>query len=47
VKRARGVNAEALLQYRSSVLHAAEDVEDASVYSSNRKIAAMKSFVNR
>src|SRR5437016_963192 len=29
VKRARGVNAEALLQYRSSVLHAAEDVEDA------------------
>ena len=29
VKRARGANAEALLQYRSSVLHAAEDVEDA------------------
>ncbi|PYT90980.1 MAG: RND transporter [Acidobacteria bacterium] len=29
VERARGVNAEALLQYRSSVLHAAEDVEDA------------------
>jgi len=29
VKQARGANAEALLQYRSSVLHAAEDVEDA------------------
>ena len=29
VKRARGANAEALLQYRSAALHAAEDVEDA------------------
>src|SRR6266576_275254 len=29
VQEARGANAEALLQYRSSVLHAAEDVEDA------------------
>jgi outer membrane protein TolC len=29
VKQARGVNAEALLQYRGSVLRAAEDVEDA------------------
>jgi NodT family efflux transporter outer membrane factor (OMF) lipoprotein len=29
VKQARGANAEALLRYRSSVLHAAEDVEDA------------------
>src|SRR5213080_3850882 len=29
VKRARGANAEALLQYQSSALHAAEDVEDA------------------
>jgi len=29
VEQARGANAEALLQYRSSVLHAAEDVEDA------------------
>lgn len=29
VKQARGANAEALVQYRSSVLHAAEDVEDA------------------
>jgi NodT family efflux transporter outer membrane factor (OMF) lipoprotein len=29
VKRARGANAEALIQYQSSVLHAAEDVEDA------------------
>jgi len=29
VKGARGANAEALLQYQSSVLHAAEDVEDA------------------
>jgi len=29
VAEARGANAEALLQYRSSVLHAAEDVEDA------------------
>ena len=29
VKQARGANAEALLQYRSAVLHAAEDVEDA------------------
>ena len=40
VKRARGVNAEALLQYRSSVLHAAEDVEDAFsllVQSENRR----------
>jgi len=40
VKRARGVNAEALLQYRSSVLHAAEDVEDTLsllVQSENRR----------
>jgi NodT family efflux transporter outer membrane factor (OMF) lipoprotein len=40
VKRARGINAEALLQYRSSVLHAAEDVEDAFsllVQSENRR----------
>src|SRR5436189_207419 len=40
VKRARGVNAEALLQYQSSVLHAAEDVEDAFsllVQSENRR----------
>lgn len=29
VKQARGVNAEALASYRNSVLHAAEDVEDA------------------
>lgn len=29
VKMAKGANAEALLKYRSSVLHAAEDVEDA------------------
>lgn len=29
VKQARGANAEALAQYRKSVLHAAEDVEDA------------------
>ncbi|HEY2468370.1 MAG TPA: efflux transporter outer membrane subunit [Terracidiphilus sp.] len=29
VQQARGANAEALIQYRSSVLHAAEDVEDA------------------
>jgi NodT family efflux transporter outer membrane factor (OMF) lipoprotein len=40
VKRARGANAEALLQYRSSALHAAEDVEDAFsllVQSENRR----------
>ena len=40
VKRARGANAEALLQYRSAVLHAAEDVEDAFsllVQSENRR----------
>jgi NodT family efflux transporter outer membrane factor (OMF) lipoprotein len=40
VKRARGANAEALLQYRSYVLHAAEDVEDAFsllVQSENRR----------
>jgi NodT family efflux transporter outer membrane factor (OMF) lipoprotein len=40
VKRARGANAEALLQYRRSVLHAAEDVEDAFsllVQSENRR----------
>src|SRR6266576_1955896 len=40
VKRARGVNAEALIQYQSSVLHAAEDVEDAFsllVQSENRR----------
>ena len=29
VNTAKGANAEALLKYRSSVLHAAEDVEDA------------------
>jgi NodT family efflux transporter outer membrane factor (OMF) lipoprotein len=40
VQQARGANAEALLQYRSSVLHAAEDVEDAFsllVQSENRR----------
>jgi NodT family efflux transporter outer membrane factor (OMF) lipoprotein len=40
VQAARGANAEALLQYRTSVLHAAEDVEDAFsllVQSENRR----------
>jgi NodT family efflux transporter outer membrane factor (OMF) lipoprotein len=40
VKQARGANAEALIQYQSSVLHAAEDVEDAFsllVQSENRR----------
>jgi NodT family efflux transporter outer membrane factor (OMF) lipoprotein len=40
VEQARGANAEALLQYRSSALHAAEDVEDAFsllVQSENRR----------
>lgn len=40
VKQARGAKAEALIQYRSSVLHAAEDVEDAFsllVQSENRR----------
>ena len=40
VKQARGAKAEALIQYRSSVLHAAEDVEDAfslRVQSENRR----------
>jgi outer membrane protein TolC len=40
VKQARGANAEALVQYQSSVLHAAEDVEDAFsllVQSENRR----------
>ena len=40
VEQARGSNAEALLQYRSSVFHAAEDVEDAFsllVQSENRR----------
>jgi len=40
VQAARGANAEALLQYRSSVLHAGEDVEDAFsllVQSENRR----------
>jgi NodT family efflux transporter outer membrane factor (OMF) lipoprotein len=40
VKQARGANAEALLQYRSSVLRASEDVEDAFsllVQSENRR----------
>jgi len=40
VKRARGANAEALIQYQSSVLPAAEDVEDAFsllVQSENRR----------
>src|SRR5437870_1068386 len=40
VKQARGANAEALLQYQSSALHAAEDVEDAFsllVQSENRR----------
>jgi NodT family efflux transporter outer membrane factor (OMF) lipoprotein len=40
VAEARGANAEVLLQYRSSVLHAAEDVEDAFsllVQSENRR----------
>jgi len=40
VQQARGANAEALIQYRNSVLHAAEDVEDAFsllVQSENRR----------
>jgi len=40
VKRARGANAEALIQYQSSALHAAEDVEDSFsllVQSENRR----------
>lgn len=40
VKQARGAKAEALIQYRNSVLHAAEDVEDAFsllVQSENRR----------
>ncbi len=40
VKQARGANAEALLEYRNTVLHAAEDVEDAFsllVQSENRR----------
>src|SRR5881227_1090780 len=40
VKRARGANAEALIQYQSTALHAAEDVEDAFsllVQSENRR----------
>jgi len=40
VKQARGANAEALIRYQSSVLHAAEDVEDAFsllVQSENRR----------
>jgi NodT family efflux transporter outer membrane factor (OMF) lipoprotein len=40
VKQARGANAEALIQYRNTVLHAAEDVEDAFsllVQSENRR----------
>jgi len=40
VKQARGANGEALIQYQSSVLHAAEDVEDAFsllVQSENRR----------
>lgn len=40
VKQARGANAEALIRYRNSVLHAAEDVEDAFsllVQSENRR----------
>src|SRR5207302_5385222 len=45
VKRARGANAEALIQYQSSVLQAAEDVEDASVCSSSRRTVETKSFV--
>lgn len=44
VKQARGANAEALLRYRSSVLHAAQDVEDAFnllVQSENRRSALL------
>jgi NodT family efflux transporter outer membrane factor (OMF) lipoprotein len=44
VKQARGANAEALLRYRNSVLHAAEDVEDAFnllVQSENRRSALL------
>jgi NodT family efflux transporter outer membrane factor (OMF) lipoprotein len=40
VQQARGTNAEALIQYRNSVLHASEDVEDAFsllVQSENRR----------
>src|SRR5437660_9693947 len=40
VAQARGANAEALVQYRNSALHAAEDVEDAFsllVQSENRR----------
>ncbi len=45
VQEARGANAEALIQYRSSVLHAAEDVEDAFsllVESENRRNEIMR-----
>ena len=45
VKQARGANAEALLHYRRSVLHAAEDVEDSFtllVQSENRRIQLLQ-----
>lgn len=45
VKQARGANAEALVHYRSSVLHAAEDVEDAFtllVQSENRRTELLR-----
>lgn len=45
VKQARGANAEALLHYRSSVLHAAEDVEDSFtllVQSENRRVQLLQ-----
>ncbi|MFT4114341.1 TolC family protein, partial [Silvibacterium sp.] len=45
VKMARGANAEALVKYRSSVLHAAEDVEDAFtllVESENRRAEILR-----
>src|SRR3989440_843783 len=48
VAQARGANAEALLQYRSSVLHAAEDVEDAFsllVQSENRRNEILREIV--
>lgn len=48
VKRARGANAEALLQYRSAVLRAAEDVENAFallVQSENRRNEILREIV--
>src|SRR5438876_2714105 len=49
VKRARGANAEALVQYQSSALHAAEDVEDAFsllVQSENRRNEILMKSLN-